>query len=450
MEMPANQGITNRAASDRSVPKDLIELLRLAKLQRDQQAAARAQALNAPQTPTVKEQLEEATGIARMAQGGMVPGYADGGLAELANLDEENLSKKDFEFLSDVKDKLDAGEITEDRALKLLETSAEQTMQYDFPNKEFDRDKARETLPFNVIDAEKFDPDAAKKLLKGSANNTGDDFRFFNAGTGAKSKEAPVEVDKILDEVVEGKKKLGDEVSPTDMDSLIQSILNPAPMGDYAEDNKFEPESQSKLQTLADFLIGGANTSNIGTTLANAAGNMSAEADKDEAKQRVADKDAYDKAKNDRADTLARKSLAVDSNLKQAKIDADEAVKLATVNATYMPAAIAAVTKIETALNEAFNLAIQQNSTMADLRAAVRSGDKSPNDPEYQKAASEFMDNFNTTNATSLESLKRSAEKIGLPVSKIGLQGINSGGLNSPSTGQSSDLIAAIDKYKTI
>ena len=61
-------------------------------------------------------------------------------------------------------------------------------------------------------------------------------------------------------------------------------------MGDYAEDNKFEPKSQNKLQILANFLKGGAGTSNIGTTFANAAENMSEEADKNEAKQIAADK----------------------------------------------------------------------------------------------------------------------------------------------------------------
>ena len=81
---------------------------------------------------------------------------------------------------------------------------------------------------------------------------------------------------------------------------------------------------------------------------------------------------------------------------------------------------------------------------MADLRAAVERGDKSPNDPEYQKAASEFMNDFNTTNAASLAAFKRSAEKIGLPVSKIGLQGINSGG-GTPNNSLSKGALAFYD-----
>ena len=110
MAMSANQGITNRAASDRSVPKDLIELLRLAKLQRDQQAAARAQALNAPQTPTVKEQLEEATGIARMSQGGMVPGYADGGrITSMEDIDAIRNSRMNMDRSPEIEPELVEG-----------------------------------------------------------------------------------------------------------------------------------------------------------------------------------------------------------------------------------------------------------------------------------------------------------------------------------------------------
>ena len=752
MQMPANQGITNRAASDKSVPKDLIELLRLAKLQREQQAAARAQALNAPQTPTVKEQLEEATGIARMAQGGMVQGYADGGritsmedIGRLRNFRNErmnmdrspeiepelveglrnfrnermnmeqynNMPEDEFgEFSPEIARVLrklrnermnmdrsprmaqggmvqgyaDGGFVDKIKALLgMRDDSGVDTLDYikdtikgyegfdskqrldnspidmiagygsntfndpKYEGKEITKNMAEEdldsrltnefipsiervmgknktiddlnpmlaasltslaynygpnwanklptlaklvasgdeeaianeierrgvdnkginsnrrlseadlirrgTVGFNADIQNKpamaqggivqgydeggfvnkiagFDPETpsgrrniAKREEKNEADKTRDDkiatwFKSkgladpskkmsdeqFDIETDIKaaydddiidynilndyqsgelsaddvmakineitkpsevkpkgaeeggSDDATVEeggsddaVKKMLGEAVEGKKNLTDEVSPADMDSLIQSILSPAPMGDYAEDNKFEPESQSKLQTLADFLIGGAGTSNIGTTLANAAENMSAEADKDEAKQIAADTAAYTKSKEGRADTFARKSLVIDSNLKQAKIDADEAVKIATVNATYMPIAVAAVTKIETALNEVFNLAITQNPTMADLRAKVRSGKKSSNDADYQKLASEFMDNFNTTYATSLESLKRSAEKIGLPVSEIGLQGINSGGGTpniSPPTPP--DVEAATNKYKTI
>ena len=514
MAMPANQGITNRAASDRSVPKDLIELLRLAKLQRDQQAAARAQALNAPRTPdTILAQLEEATGIASMAQGGMVPSYAEGGFVDkikalLGMRDDSGVDTLDYikDTIKgyegfDSKQRLDnspidmiAGygsntfndpkyegkEITKNMAEEDLDSrlanefipSIEKVMgknktiddlnpmlaasltslAYNYgpnwanklptlarlvasgdeeaianeierrgvDNKGINSNRRlseadlirRGTVGFNAdiqnkpamaqggmipsyAEGGEIENEIARKVqraalgpiirggympdraLKGSpayrqkekevaeevyrdkVDNKFDDlldrnkpqsdesFSYykklkedFDKGVTAPeetlkiiSSGKPPEamqkddrkggkksdvtgsdgaVDKILNKAVEDEKNLTDKVTPTDMDSLIQSILNPK---DGPEDNKFEPESQSKLQTLADFLIGGAGTSNIGTTFANAAENMSAEADKDEAKQRAANKD-------DRADTFARKSLVLNSELKLSQIEA--------------------------------------------------------------------------------------------------------------------------------
>ena len=513
MAMPANQGITNRAASDRSVPKDLIELLRLAKLQRDQQAAARAQALNAPQTPTVKEQLEEATGIASMAQGGMVPSYAEGGFVDkikallgmrddsgvdtldyikdtikgyegfdskqrldnspidmiagygsntfndpkyegkeitkhmaeedldsrlanefipsiekvmgknktiddlnpmlaasltslaynygpnwanklptlarlVASGDEEaianeierrgvdnkginsnrRLSEADLirrgtvGFNADIQNKpamaqggmipsyAEGGEIENeiarkvqraalgpiirggympDRALKgspayrQKEKEVAEEVYRDKVDNKFDdlldRNKPQSDESFSYYKKLKEDFDkgvtAPEETLKIISSGKPPEAMQKDDRKGGKKSDVTGSdgaVDKILNKAVEDEKNLTDKVTPTDMDSLIQSILNPK---DGPEDNKFEPESQSKLQTLADFLIGGAGTSNIGTTFANAAENMSAEADKDEAKQRAANKD-------DRADTFARKSLVLNSELKLSQIEA--------------------------------------------------------------------------------------------------------------------------------
>ena len=521
MEMPANQGITNRAASDRSVPKDLIELLRLAKLQRDQQAAARAQALNAPRTPdTILAQLEEATGIASMAQGGMVPSYAEGGFVDkikalLGMRDDSGVDTLDYikDTIKgyegfDSKQRLDnspidmiAGygsntfndpkyegkEITKNMAEEDLDSrlanefipSIEKVMgknktiddlnpmlaasltslAYNYgpnwanklptlarlvasgdeeaianeierrgvDNKGINSNRRlseadlirRGTVGFNAdiqnkpamaqggmipsyAEGGEIENEIARKVqraalgpiirggympdraLKGSpayrqkekevaeevyrdkVDNKFDDlldrnkpqsdesFSYykklkedFDKGVTAPeetlkiiSSGKPPEamqkddrkggkksdvtgsdgaVDKILNKAVEDEKNLTDKVTPTDMDSLIQSILNPK---DGPEDNKFEPESQSKLQTLADFLIGGAGTSNIGTTFANAAENMGKEADKDEAKQIAADTAAYNKSKDARADTFARKSLVLNSELKLSQIEA--------------------------------------------------------------------------------------------------------------------------------
>ena len=507
MAMPANQGITNRAASDRSVPKDLIELLRLAKLQRDQQAAARAQALNAPQTPTVKEQLEEATGIARMAQGGMVPGYAEGGFVDkikallgmrddsgvdtldyikdtikgyegfdskqrldnspidmiagygsntfndpkyegkeiTKNMAEEDLdSRLANEFIPSIEKAMGKNKTIDDlnpmlaasltslaynygpnwanklpTLARLVASGDEEAIANEIERRGVDNKGInsnrrlseadlirRGTVGFNADIQNKpamaqggmvpgynrggeIEDKIASQVQKATrgfispfTGNTPNRVREGSPAYRQKEKEVreevfQEEVDDLLEEKLDpktvqsdesfnyykklkrdsdqgvitpeeilkiisdgkppkaepkddrkdGKKsdvddstdavgkiieKATDKVSPTDMDSLIQSILNPK---DGPEDNIFEPEPKSKLQTLADFLTGGANTSNIGNMFANAARKMSEEEDKNEAKQRTAYKDA-------RADTFARKSLVLNSELKLSQIEA--------------------------------------------------------------------------------------------------------------------------------
>jgi len=620
MQMPANQGITNRAASDKSVPKDLIELLRLAKLQREQQAAARAQALNAPQTPTVKEQLEEATGIARMAQGGMVPGYANGGrITSMEDIDAIRNSRmnmdrspeiepelveglRDFsnermnmdrspsmpedefgEFSPEIAGALkklrnermsmdrspsmaqggivpsykEGGEITDEnseatvedpstgemitklggdalnwakenpvealatglmfipgigwgasvgirglglayrglkgidyakkgkQAVELAKVGGRNVLQggknvAEIGKKGFTKPgptqyplkrdpKTGRMLPstarefslgrtaavggplsgagiegldalFSMEDSDEADStEEIKQILESGAGGaeiggSGDESSTVEEG-GSGDESSTVEeggsggaVDEILKGVATGEINPTDEVNPTDMDSLIQSILNPAPMGDYAKDNKFEPESQSKLQTLADFLIGGAGTSNIGTTLANAAENMGKEADKDEAKQIAADNLAYTKAKGDRDDTFARKSLAVEARIKQEDIAADRAVQMALKDAQMLPAAVQAIGKIETGINKDWQEYQQLNNDIMQMEAKVKSGDLNPNDPKYQKEGREFLANFNRVTAARLASLQRYAEMLGMPLpeNQFTLVGINS------------------------
>lgn len=448
MEMPANQGITNRAASDRSVPKDLIELLRLAKLQRDQQAAARAQALNAPQTPTVKEQLEEATGIARMAQGGMVPGYFDGGIvSQITGFDPKTPAGR--RNIAEREEQNKAYKLRDDKIATWFKSKGLANPSKKMTDEQFDIEtdiKAAyddDIIDYNILNAYQSGELSADDVMaeineiknpttkvkpKGAEKGGSGDVD----GTPSNADGSGDAVDKIIEKVAKGEINPDAPVSPTDMDSLLKGILNTAPMGDYAEDNKFEPESQNKLQILANFLKGGAGTSNIGTTFANAAENMGKEADKDEAKQIAADTAAYNKSKDARADTFARKSLVLNSELKSSQIEATRILAQNQMDAT----SVAVIQKnsdlIQAKINE---ISADVLGGSFELRELMKDPDKVKEANQLQAVLQQQIDGQTAGYRKSLRENQTYLNKL------VGI---------APPTSTNPDVEAATNKYKTI
>ena len=370
-----------------------------------------------------------------MAQGGMVPGYFDGGLvSQITGFNPKTPAGR--RNIAEREEQNKAYKLRDDKIATWFKSKGLANPSKEMTDEQFDIEtdiKAAyddDIIDYNILNAYQSGELSADDVMaeineiknpttkvkpeeKGGSGEKDNSNKKGNSG-GA--------VDKIIEKVAKGDIDLADKVSPTDMDSLIQSILNPK---DGPEDNIFEPEPKSKLQTLADFLTGGANTSTIGNTFANAARNMREEEDKNEAKQRTAYKDA-------RADTFARKSLVLDSELKLSQIEATKILAERQMDA----ASVAVIQKNSDLIRAKINeISADVLGSSLELQELEKKPETSEQAKQLRAVLQKQIDGQTAGYRKSLQENQTYLNKL------VGI---------APPTGQSSDVIAAINKYKTI
>tara|TARA_R110002153_G_scaffold34447_3_gene103041 strand:- start:1123 stop:1602 length:480 start_codon:yes stop_codon:yes gene_type:complete len=159
---------------------------------------------------------------------------------------------------------------------------------------------------------------------------------------------------------------------------------------------------------------------------------MGKEADKDEAKQIAADTAAYNKSKDARADTFARKSLVLNSELKSSQIEATRILAQNQMDAT----SVAVIQKnsdlIQAKINE---ISADVLGGSFELRELMKDPDKVKEANQLQAVLQQQIDGQTAGYRKSLRENQTYLNKL------VGI---------APPTSTNPDVEAATNKYKTI